>query len=1158
MLPVSHLNPVKEPKEQSCLTAQPGAHVDHAHIYGHKAAQLMDLEQLTREWGDLLVDVKVPPFEAISSQDIQRHIGSWLSEDWDAFCRAQGDRRELTEEAKEILARIRQNIHTRFEEEVFRLPKRPEGALMVRSSGAEDRKDLDNAGGNTTECNVIGEDAVVSQAIGTVVASYFGENSLIQRLLAGDNILHFPTMGVIVQTMIGCTDDPLRIVSGVGYREEPLARTKHTSAIHAAPGHGEFVVTGEGVVDDYYVTRHEGIEPIVRRKPFRIAPKAEGGILATPNDPQVATGSSVPTEHLITLHRIMGHLQDLHAGAGIDIEFVLDKGAGEIPPCLYLVQARPRVQERRALQPQYAICGAQVEKHSGTCTIGGTLEVLKDIKEEEVIRSRTLSDAFEQYKHMPQEQREKVRCVLTEYPGRRMSHEGCHFHRLRIPVVSMGSCYQSIPAPFHLETVSGTIYCGEDIEIKEGLKESPIPKERSLHAATKHIPGPPKTLDREEATTKELLERIKTATDTKAIDLLEARLIRFFTASLKDSGSCRPLAHNIFREIARVRYAILHYPPQSPERLLPIKFLEALLFQDKEASIKHLLASKKHRTAVCTKYGANPDAQEEYFLLMHMANMCLTRNGKENWHSFVTAVLQDPKRGAQLQEMMLVLQDLDLIMEWINYCFGKREKIEDPVAYFDTLWAQYETIKPYFSFLEWSKNFIDYFKIRMEQFSNPDLFETKSCQELWNQLHGTIYNITAALSEIASKYPISEEEQCIGSALFRQLFALIEVCDQSIKTLTSTPETIYPTALKVKRFKIMLEYMIRSLLIITDTVPIHVIANIQGQQTQHADPQFLKKMMDWFVMQYEQVCNSEEDIEQLSIRPEFNVQEVRLPSMDCFSNKPRQNFRRHNFTTLEEIFTTTHGYMKDLTSAWQRVSTCNKSIYTPPLHECLPLGEPLLPQTILYPEARQKGDRKATPSSYSGDLTMRNHHIEQSIFLPGQAHEGSFRSSVDVRTQNITYQIKMVGDTGYSRGGRDRWKNVLLYAALGGKLLGLEEIDPPFVRRLGAGFSEFLATWGCNPKTQTRDPSVFRTQLEELLSLVTTATMPDAIAPTSKLHKFQWGDNNNVAQVLHNLSIVFGKEAVRSLVENLEPAFYLKSCGCAISREEMMQALSCI
>src|SRR4029079_13661071 len=97
----------------------------------------------------------------------------------------------------------------------------------VRSSGMEDSDELANPGGNKSYSGIKPDAESISKAMGKVVASYFSEKSLEQRLKGIDgqsdritsSILSDAFMPVLLQKMINETPDNM-IYSGVMYTGE--------------------------------------------------------------------------------------------------------------------------------------------------------------------------------------------------------------------------------------------------------------------------------------------------------------------------------------------------------------------------------------------------------------------------------------------------------------------------------------------------------------------------------------------------------------------------------------------------------------------------------------------------------------------------------------------------------------------------------------------------------------------------------------------------------------------------------------------------------------------------------------------------------------------------------------------------------------------------
>lgn len=160
--------------------------------------------------------------------------------------------------------------------------------LMVRSSGAEDSKTSANAGGNISVAYVTPEPEEYLAAIGEVVCSFFGEQSLKNRLNAGQNPFEEPlqlavTMQELIGEAIGGSNKRSEIpVSLVLFTNEPLYVGKEKFRVmrfSATYGHGEGVVGYKGIASDTILliqsaSRPDKIHIIYdnQHKPERLAP----------------------------------------------------------------------------------------------------------------------------------------------------------------------------------------------------------------------------------------------------------------------------------------------------------------------------------------------------------------------------------------------------------------------------------------------------------------------------------------------------------------------------------------------------------------------------------------------------------------------------------------------------------------------------------------------------------------------------------------------------------------------------------------------------------------------------------------------------------------------------------------------------------------------
>ena len=223
-------------------------------------------------------------------------INNYLREFINSYNNTDGNSRILGKKTKQALASLRAYIietiteskNSILENEINEFLKKANlketDLLMVRSTGKyEDMKNLANPGGNDSfPCHANVQE--IKKAVGKVVASYFSEKSLGQRLTlkkenpAAANITETYYPAVLLQKMIG---EPIskpgekpeitakNIVSGVIYC------TKEGTTIQTAPGHCELVVNSKGPIDTVYVDPLGIVHQEIRIKDFKLSPQEE-------------------------------------------------------------------------------------------------------------------------------------------------------------------------------------------------------------------------------------------------------------------------------------------------------------------------------------------------------------------------------------------------------------------------------------------------------------------------------------------------------------------------------------------------------------------------------------------------------------------------------------------------------------------------------------------------------------------------------------------------------------------------------------------------------------------------------------------------------------------------------------------------------------------
>jgi hypothetical protein len=331
--------------------AYPQQITEDAKNYGFKAANLSFLDNIIREFESDVkgVSASVPQFIPINHQVIKKHLDThapqWQKQ-WEEFCatfEAQSQKNALEAPSQKKLEEIRQTISACFKDhplspEYMQLAGIDPTALsMVRSTGREDSTEMANPGGNES-LPAFSNPNAISNALGEVIASYFGEKSISQRLKAGDNITQDPFIPALVQVMIGeglnSTKAQSVVVSGVIYTD------RGSSRIQVAPGHGELVVNSKGNYDSYYVTPQNMVYPEVRAKHMRMKAQlnSEGRkveLVPVENPQPLKANHSLDPDAALYIHQLAQFIEKKY-GMRMDIEFVYDGQSKN----LHIVQAR--------------------------------------------------------------------------------------------------------------------------------------------------------------------------------------------------------------------------------------------------------------------------------------------------------------------------------------------------------------------------------------------------------------------------------------------------------------------------------------------------------------------------------------------------------------------------------------------------------------------------------------------------------------------------------------------------------------------------------------------------------------------------------------------------------------------------------------------------
>lgn len=372
--------------------------------YGYKTANLMILRAHRNVIsGSLLhLSVDVPPFMGICSEEMKgilKHLcGDDLFAGWEKFQRL---RNPLDKKGLAYLEGLREKITKGFDGCAWKHAQLSEWLeasnaqfLIIRSSGKEDSDDCSNAGGNLsiplvehgprTIVSMIGR-AIgyylgappipprIASSIGKVIASYFSEQSIRQRLALDDQSIRTqpPFLPVLIQEMVVDTvKAPL--ACGVMLTRDPNGAAEVT-VVQAARGLNEGVVTGTVPVDTYLIDQQ--VNRIIRYKNTIAAPVLfRGNVWETSvveqsrHDPEAPVFSDFIARDL---KRAADALKELYARDKMDVEFGVTSGDS---PTLVLFQARPLVEKVGAKRKRsYVRLPEQKEAKQVICIRGNTL-----------------------------------------------------------------------------------------------------------------------------------------------------------------------------------------------------------------------------------------------------------------------------------------------------------------------------------------------------------------------------------------------------------------------------------------------------------------------------------------------------------------------------------------------------------------------------------------------------------------------------------------------------------------------------------------------------------------------------------------------------------------------------------------------------------------
>jgi hypothetical protein len=673
-----------------------------AQQYGNKAANLMELSNIAQQLTAKGVAISIPAIFPISHEEIKSFLKmrlqpqNFIADEWQKFTAAQSNKRVLTDEARTILGDIRTQIMAAFLQNNLKLHDLRDQAklaqffeanknrlLMVRSTGREDTATLANAGGNESIASVQPNITAVSQAIGKVIASYFSDKSISQRLLANDQtIFEEPFMPVLLQVMIGEQANNTVVekipTSGVMFSQEAEANTIGVVQIQATWGHGEAVVNGLLPVDTFYVGSSDIIHPVIRFKKQRVATiKEEGGAAKlenTTNPPELIKVQSLTNKNVLLLKQASEAIQKYY-NQPMDTEFVVQEGK------IYLVQTRPIVaQKLNATYLSRDFVNTVTPENISTVDVigagGGAVRTITT--KDQIIISDNARASLEIFLNNPNQN--QIQCVIVGEMAPATSHEATTFRGALKPLIhtkNIGQLKQWLEAgSLVIDPQRGIIVKleGEQPTLEQGWFSHPIPALLSLLPKNiKKLTGP----EQAELTCQEffkdkkvseLIELIKNESADAARKALCSLRARMWVRILKEKNNPDPAIKEqlttLYGHLRTSAYEVAQsLTLDRLQRLYAVKFLEAIIYQWPQPldivdnySFGSVLKVEKEEKKIETELGTKVPYTVQF---AKISTFALTDGVKKEWQTFIQVLA--PEQQSSIAQLVFDLIKFDMV-----------------------------------------------------------------------------------------------------------------------------------------------------------------------------------------------------------------------------------------------------------------------------------------------------------------------------------------------------------------------------------------------------------------------------------------------------------------------------------------------------------------
>jgi len=680
--------------------------------YGYKIANLCELNELLNhsdlqsQLFNLRCSVRVPTFFGIASSQIVAYLhqnGFDLSSEWNQLIGSlsREEKNEMIRNKRmsmqfaQGLQRFQEKIKTIFHLgtpcEALSTPEwhyfiANESFLIVRSTGLEDKIGLTNAGGNVSIKHVSSALSDTLAAMGEVVASYFSEKSISQRLLSDDtNLFILPLTPVLIQEMVIGSPRP---IEAVVHTTEQSGPTPGCTSFNC----GYNVVDSQSRSDMYYYFCSGSGHAVLANQVEHLSESCRLAI------------------------KIVAQAIEEHYTQAMDVELLITKNLDDTH-VIHLVQARPINRPIQNRKPDFIanVIDLPIDRILRAETIVAAGSFTRSIASpEQVIVASTLKEAENKYL-FETTKKEAISAVIVEGEAEPNSHEATTFAGCGILVMCVRDHEQLRSfiefGSFVLDPQQGAIVTtdGASVIVHEGFISHPMACHVTIEPAHATLSFDPKNYF-PECNINILFARIKRSNEQEAVrslssllyrlelekNLLQQRAkeqeIRFVNDALEQLKALYAFAE----KKACDALEFLKLPANDLKRLAAIKPIEALYFQEEDQelensySLQSILCKYRRRMSFFENDLSgkiSPSARSminsDPRLLDALCDgydAALTPELKRRWLDFVQ---DNSQRLLQLSEMVHDLANLGALSAWMQIVFPNASS-------FDELYAEYK------------------------------------------------------------------------------------------------------------------------------------------------------------------------------------------------------------------------------------------------------------------------------------------------------------------------------------------------------------------------------------------------------------------------------------------------------------------------------------